>query len=225
MPRFWLFPLLLIFLLPGAEVLAAQGAPSSRQRALASETPTPTATPSVSIESPAAGQALQGSVAILGNTAVEGFASAELSFGYTQDSTGTWFLIQSYDQPIANGTLAQWDTTTISDGGYDLKLSVTLHDGRKSEKTTRGLRVRNYTAIETDTPTPVTPSATPLPGAPTSTPTRTPTPILPTGTPLPTNPAQLSTTALTDSLGKGALAVFGLFATLGLYALVRHRRR
>lgn len=225
MLRLWLFPLLFAFLLPGVAGLAHPGALLPVLKARASETPTPTATPSVNIQSPVAGQALQGSVAILGNTAVEGFASAELYFGYAQDSTNTWFLIQSYDQPITNGTLAQWDTTTISDGSYDLKLAVTLQDGKKSEKITRGVRVRNYTAIETDTPTPVTPTSTPLPGAPTSTPTRTPTPVLPTGTPLPTNPAQLSPSALEDSLGKGALAVFGLFAVLGLYALARQRRR
>jgi len=224
MLRLWLLSLMTMLILPGMSVLAAWQAPLSRVNARQTGTPTPTPTPIVSIQSPAAGKALQGNVAILGNTAVEDFASANLYFGYTQDPTGTWFLIQSFDQPIANGALAQWDTTTITDGTYDLKLSVLLRDGDQVDKIIPALRVRNYTAIETDTPTPVTPTATPLPGAPTSTPTRSPTPILPTGTPLPANPAQLSTMALMDSLGKGALLVFGLFAVLGLYVLLRQRR-
>jgi hypothetical protein len=226
MPRLWFMPFIFIALLPGLAVLAAWEVPISRAALPATETPTPTLTviPTVGIQSPGTGKALQGNAAILGNTAVDGFTSATLYFGYTQDPTNTWFFIQSFDQPVANGMLAQWDTTTITDGAYDLKLSVLLQDGNKVDKIIRAVRVRNYTPIETDTPTPVTPSATPLPGAPTSTPTRTPTPILPTGTPLPTNPAQLSTAAVMDSLGKGALLVFGLFAILGLYVLLRQRR-
>lgn len=183
-------------------------------------TPVASVTPELSIRSPVPGQAVQGSVSIEGSSTASGFLSAELSFAYTGDSTGTWFLIAETSQPVQEGVLAQWDTGAITDGDYDLRLRVTLADGSHVETTIRGLRVRNYTPIETDTPTPVTPTFTQLPG---ETPAVTPTPVvLPSSTPLPPNPAEVSGQDITLSLGKGALAILGLFALLGVYKLVRN---
>jgi hypothetical protein len=183
-----------------------------------------------SILAPLPGQALQGIVQIIGNTSLEGLISAELSFAYTNDLKQTWFLISLSDQPVKNGILAQWDTTTLTDGIYDLRLVVTLKDGDQKVSILRGVRVRNYTPIETNTPAPPTSTATPLPGH-TPTPSQTPLP-LPTSTqlpntPLPTNPAQLTRLDVTTNLGIGALAVTGFFAVMGLYGLLRSsfRRR
>lgn len=184
----------------------------------------------VSISAPSAGQVLQGIVAINGNTAVEGFSSAELSFAYRQDITDTWFLIQQIDQPVADSLLAQWDTTAISDGVYDLQLVVNLQDGQKISARVNDLRVRNYSPIETDTPTLSPPTLTPMPsGTPTPTSTTEPipsythtdTPELPTVTPLPTNPARLTRQAVANSLGMGALTGIGIITLLGIYALAR----
>lgn len=186
----------------------------------------PTGTPSeIAIISPSQGDALQGSVPVTGNTAVDGFLRAELTFAYSDDRTDTWFLIFETDQPPSNGSLAQWDTTTLTDGEYSLRLVVTLQNGTQMATTVQNLRLRNYTPIETDTPTP---TQTPLPGntpVPTQTPTPTITPIPPTSTPLPPNPAQLTSQDIALSLGKGAIGAIAALGVIGLYAAVRNAMR
>ena len=210
-------------------LMLAAGAARAQE---ATPTPTPTSTapaiagtpsaspePALSIRFPVAGQAVQGSVSIEGNSAVTGFVSAELAFAYTGDPTGTWFLIAEASQPVQDGVLGQWDTGAITDGDYNLRLRVILQNGSHMEILVPALRVRNYTPIETDTPTPVTPTLTQVPGeTPVVTPTRE---IRPTPTPLPTNPAEVTGGDILGSLGKGALAIVGLFALLGAYRLVQ----
>lgn len=194
--------------------------------------------PRVVIQSPYPGQALQGSVLIQGSTEVPGFKAAYLQFAYTNDATHTWFLIFETTTPINFDTLALWDTTTITDGNYDLRLVVLLQDGSQQALTVKGLRVRNYSPIETDTPTPQvtnTPSSpsggvdtggTPTPVNTTITPpTASPTPLILTPTPLPTNPAQISTQRLLGGLVKGAIISIGLFTLLGGYLAIRAWQR
>ncbi len=179
------------------------------------------------IITPTGGQALQGASTITGSTDLAGFQRYELHFAYQNNPTGTWFLIAESDTPVENGALAQWDTTTISDGDYSLRLTVTLQDGSQQSAIVEGLRVRNYTLIETVTPTPVPPTATMAPATqhPTSTATSTSapssTPPEYTATPLPPNPAALSKEQALLSLGKGALGGLAAFVILGLYQALR----
>lgn len=224
MPR-----LILVFLLclalPGGIALAqtAPGTPSPAPAA----TGTPAALPQAAIRAPRPGQALQGSLSIQGRAAGAGFQRFELLFAYHGDPTGAWFLIAESSQPVESGELAAWDTTTLTDGVYDLRLEVFLENGETRRVEAPGLRVRNYTPVETDTPTPVTPTATTRPGdtpvpTPSATPTETPLPSsTPSLTPLPPNPGELGRADLERSLGRGALATTGLFALMGLYFLVR----
>jgi hypothetical protein len=172
-----------------------------------------------SLTSPSEGQALQGAVTITGTTAVDGYASSELSFAYSGDPTGTWFLISTTitNAPVFDDTLATWDTTTITDGDYALRLRVFLLDATFTDITVGGLRVRNYTPVETPTPAPTVEQSTPLPSA---TPTATPQP---TPTPLPRNPAVLDPADLRASLGVGGLAVLLAFALLGIYLWLRRK--
>jgi hypothetical protein len=169
-------------------------------------------------------------VAITGSIAAPGFQSAELTFTYANDTTHTWFWIADMARPI-NGTLAEWDTTTLTDGDYTLRLVVIRTEGSPVEIVIAGLRVRNYTPIETNTPAPtptltapLTPAPWELPAAP---PTLTPLPTSarPTLTPLPTNPALLTTQDITLSLGRGALGLLGAFALLGIYLYWRKLMR
>lgn len=191
--------------------------------------PTPSAAaPQVFLSAPLPGEALQGSVSITGRTRVPGFQRAELSFAYQDDPRSTWFLIAEFEEPSDENLLADWDTTTLTDGDYRLRLVVYRRGNREPMETiVAGLRVRNYTPLETNTPAP-TPTA--LPGdtpAPTATPTRTATPIPPTPTPFPTNAAMITPGEITTSMGKGALLVILAFASLGLYSALRralHRR-
>jgi len=169
----------------------------------------------VSIRSPQAGEALQGQVTITGNSDVTGFVSVEVSFSYANDPTGTSFLIAVSSQPVAQGALAVWDTTTVTDGLYTLRLRVTLADGSYVDVTVPDLRVRNYTPVETSTPTAAPVHATPVLNA-----IATVTPY-PTPTSLPSNPVALSPSRIYTSLGYGALIVASLFLLFGLYARLR----
>lgn len=192
------------------------------------QSPSGTSTPipaQVTILSLLPGQAIQGSVSIIGTTAVESFQSAELTFSYAQNPTNTWFFIADSDTPVTSGTLADWDTSTLTDGNYTLRLEVTLQDGNILTAIVSGVRVRNYTAIETATPTPPLPTATPKPGetrAPTATLTSTASPVPSTPTPLPPNPAQLSPLDIVSGLLKGLVIVLAIFAVIGFYILIRN---
>jgi hypothetical protein len=169
------------------------------------------------ITAPRPGDALQGVITITGTSQVEGFTSAEIAFAYDGDPTGTWFRITTSSQPVEDGILAIWDTTSISDGVYDLRLRVLDADGKSLEVVNSSLRVRNYTPVETATPTAFVPAATPFP-------THTATPTLyPTPTVLPTNPAVLSTKDVSKGIGYGGLAAILLFLVLGMYLWLRRK--
>lgn len=188
----------------------------------AQETPEPLA---VSIDAPVPGGALQGVVEIRGTTAVEGFQSAQVSFAYQSDPTHTWFLIGQSDVPIEAAALASWDTTTISDGNYRLRLQVFLTGGSVLEGQVSGLRVRNYTTVETSTPAPVEP-VKPDPTAqmqPTTTFTPLPDYQAPERTPAveAANPVQLTWEHLRSSISQGVIVVVGVLGAAGLYAALR----
>src|SRR5689334_17437845 len=92
-------------------------------------------TPPVTITSPAPDEILRGQVAITGKVDLPSFVSAQLTFAYASDPTNTWFTIQTFSQPITDSALATWDTTSITDGDYVLRLQVTLQDGTSQEAT------------------------------------------------------------------------------------------
>jgi hypothetical protein len=186
------------------------------------------------ISSPVAGQAVQGSVVIRGSTTVDGFQSYEVDFAYSEDPTQTWFLIQESTSLVQDGVLAVWDTTTITDGDYTLRLVVNLVNGAQVEVSIPGLRMRNYSPIETETPSLTLPYVTLAAGTPivqatllaTLLPTVSPLPL--TATALPTNPAEISSSQVMLTFGKGAAFTIGLFALLGAYLGMRailHNRK
>lgn len=175
--------------------------------------------PKAEILSPFESEALQGVISIIGSTNVEGALAWTLSFSYPNDPRETWFTIQEGDQTFKDEILAQWDTTTLTDGVYQLRLRVHLEDNETSEALIANLRVRNYTIIETSTPTLV-----PTPG-PLSTIAPTATSVAATPTPLPHNPAEISESDIRNSLAHGALIAFALIALIGLYASIRKKIR
>jgi hypothetical protein len=180
-------------------------------------TPTPLDNPEVRLSAPKTGQALQGVVPIQGNCAIKNFASARVEFAYSDNPTDTWFLIQNLEAGVSNGLLAQWDTSTITDGSYQVRLSVQTSDGKEYQAAISGLRVRNYTPVETDTPAPTNQGAVFV-----ATSTTAPTSIPSSPTPLPRNPAEVSSQNIQASLGKGALAVLVVFV---IAAVVQGLRR
>jgi hypothetical protein len=169
------------------------------------------------IDSPRPGDVLQGNVIIQGTSDIAGFLSAEISFAYADDPTGTWFLFESSQTTVIDGTLATWDTTTITDGNFDLRLRIFLTDGTYHDIICSGLRVRNYTPVETPTPLPTMPLETPIPSV---TPTITP---YPTPTLLHLNPAVVAPENLWASVGYGGMAVVLAFVFLGVYLWLRRK--
>lgn len=180
----------------------------------------------VEITAPSTGTPLQGAISIVGSTLIDGFSSWEITFGYAHDTSGSWFLISEGDEQTTRGELAQWDTTTITDGDYNLRLTVYLQGGRREHFVVDNLRVRNYSPIETITPTPTLTSTpfteTPHPSrTPTSTTEPTETQIPNTPTPLPTNPATITQNNINNSLLRGGAGALVAFVLIGLYLSIK----
>jgi hypothetical protein len=181
--------------------------------------------PPITITSPLAGDVLRGEVTITGTTDIPNFFSAQVDFAYASNPTDTWFAIQTLPQPVTDSTLTTWNTTSINDGDYILRLRVNLIDNTFQEVTVP-IQIGNDVAPVTPT---VVPTATlnavevqiPTPFLLAASPTPT-TPPRPTPTALPTNPASLGQTAIFVSLGRGVLVILGLFALSGL--IIRFRR-
>lgn len=179
----------------------------------------------VIIRSPQPGEAVQGLVQITGSTRVEGFISYELSFSFEDDPTGTSFLIQQSREPVNYDVLGEWDTSVLTDGTYTLQLMVERQGGAPVSTFVEGLRVRNYSPIETHTPSPLqtfvlqdalntTPSSIQ--------PAHTPTPK-PTLTPLAKNPAELHTSQITSAMVCGGILAIIVLGLLGFYVTARQR--
>lgn len=167
------------------------------------------------ITGPAQGEALHGQVAVRGTAAGEDFQSAEVSFAYS-GKDDTWFPIAEIGQPVALGLLTSWDTTTLTDGVYDLRLVVSRTDGSEQEARIKSVRVRNYTPIETAVPAAAIQAAPEedavLPA---------PTDFAAAPTPLPTNPAEVPARTLYRSLAWGGGTTLAAFALLGIYLALR----
>lgn len=196
--------------------------------------------------SPTPGQVLQGKTPIAIRVDVPGFAFADLSFAYADDPTGTWFQLYESNQAPAQTTVVEWDTAAITDGDYTLRLSVSLLDGGQQIIFVPGLRVRNYTPVETATAAPPiaptaeilpSPTATAAAAAPAATSTGPTAPALTSPLPSATapatatpgstrNPAELRPEQVVYGAAMGALAATGLFALAGIYhSLKRIRKR
>jgi hypothetical protein len=152
------------------------------------ETPTPESGESrILISSPQPGDSLSGWVTIIGTAVDPDFRSYTLE--YAPDPTPSdvpWTEIQPpVEQQVRDGTLGAWDTTSLEDGYYILRLVIERNDG---ESTDYEIHILVSNATATPLPTlPPTPTATSIPG--TATPGPSPTPLIwqpPTRTPRPT---------------------------------------
>ena len=163
-------------------------------------------------------------VQITGNMAVPNFASSELAFKYASDSADNWFTIQTFLQPTADSDLAVWDTTTLTDGDYNLRLRIFMIDGTFQDVQVSDLKIRN----DTPEPTEVVLTETALPqfNAATSLPvlsqlTSTAIITFPSSTPLPANPASVTNSSIYATFGRGALIVLVLFIFFSLILRLR----
>ena len=180
--------------------------------------------PPVAITSPDENAVLRGQVEVQGRLEASNFLVAHLDFAYASDSTGTWFPLRTFSEPVPEATLYTWDTTAISDGDYVLRLRVEFDDGTSQEVTVPVL-VRNDVPAPTPTvemsPTPDEASVfIPTPFLLAASPTPTTVPRA-TPTVLPTNPISVGPVAVYLSFGRGVLVMLGLFVFAGLILRLR----
>jgi hypothetical protein len=157
------------------------------------------------VDTPQSGEQVHGEVIVSGSTAISGFSHTEVHFAFPEGDT--WFLIQSSDQPVRNGPIATWDTTSIVDGVYRLRVTVFLVDGSYTEVVVSDLKVANHAAGATQA----------IPGYTTPTimrtggPEITPSIMISTATPFPENPAEVSTTGLWTVMLVSGLGILFIF--------------
>ncbi|MFT3893746.1 MAG: hypothetical protein QM730_19120 [Anaerolineales bacterium] len=181
--------------------------------------------PPVAISSPSPDDVLRGTATITGRVDDPNFQSAQLDFGYASNPADTWFTLQTFPQPVLDVTLFTWDTLSITDGDYILRLRLTRTDGSFQDVTVP-VSVQNDTPLATPT---AIPTSTPVPEIEVQIPTPfllaaspTPTePPRPTPTVLPVNPVSLNQSAIYMSLGRGALVILGLFVFAGIILRLR----
>lgn len=167
------------------------------------------------VDTPRPGEIIQGQVTISGQTELEGFQYSEAFFGYQENLPGDWFFISRQDTPVRNGIITIWDTTLISDGIYDLKISVHLSDGSKMETIVEDLEVKNYSSALSEQPPGFSGDQV------NEIPSITPFIRQQTATPSPINPAEITRQKYTRMLVNGALASFVVFIILGVYLILR----
>ncbi len=107
-----------------------------------------TITPGLYITSPVSSEVVEGVIEIRGSVPEEEFASAEVLYSYAQTDKDTWFLIKRLDKVVQDDVLATWDTTTITDGVYRIKLTVKTTDGSENAVVIENILVSNYTRVQ-----------------------------------------------------------------------------
>jgi len=178
------------------------------------------------ITAPTDGEILQGEVRIRGTAAGAAFSVAELSFAYLEDPTDTWFRIAELAFPVENGELWTWNTASVSDGEYLLRLRLVNLDGALQDARVH-IQIRNYTqaivATPTQQPTTAPPMQVDTPVVIQPSPTAAVMVARMTPTPFPGNPAALTPAAILGGFWRGGLAVVA--ASLLVTVMIMRRRR
>ncbi len=202
-----LVPLLTFFQGHNSESVLAQG----------------TIAPSIFIQSPREGQALQGIEIIDGRIRGEGFLQGKVSFSTSGVDEPTWFFISDIlPEGEAGSQISfqiEWDTTSITDGNYNLRIVAEYQDQAAIYALVPNLRIRNYSAVETSTPIPSDSEGTiDSELSPTPEPTLQNTPTL-----LPENPLIVEQEDLSRTLRISLIAVVVLFIVGGAYWMIKNR--
>lgn len=107
----------------------------------------------ISILSPIPGNIVAGNVQVLGSAIHPQFLQYQLEFGPDPNPGNLWLQATSpVIAPVLNGLLGIWNTTTIPDGRYQLRLRVYLRDGRIEQTVNSNITVQNR--INTPIPSP-----------------------------------------------------------------------
>lgn len=128
------------------------------------------------ITQPGNGATVQGVVPIIGSSDHPAFQFYTVEFSPT-DPGNQWQFIGDGQTPVVNGQLTSWDTMTVPDGSYTIRLRTVRVDGNYDEAFVE-IVVANAQPLPTNTP--AVAEETPTPGF--AVPTETPTPLPPTPT-------------------------------------------
>jgi len=127
------------------------------------------------ITSPVENAVVRGTVPIVGVAIANDFWKFEVYFGPDPNPGEQWTFIGAvHEKPVSDGLLEAWQTDSIPDGRYMVRLRVVNRTGNYQDFVVRGIQVAN--AAPTATPLP---TLTPVP-TPTITPAATPTFMIPT---------------------------------------------
>ena len=201
-------------------------------------------TSSARITSPKAGDSLFGQVSIQGTATNPNMQRYILEFDAQDSGVERWFLIAGpISQQVKDGVLAQWNTTAVPDGRYQIRLRVVLRDGTVLSDTVQNLRVNNKqptplpTGVPSATPAPPTvpptagPSPTPFIQQP---PSSTPRAVVPTALPtiapvapsVPDSPqGVVALDALQNAFCGGVYLAIMAFVIFGVYSVIHGRVR
>ncbi len=171
------------------------------------------------INYPQQGDTVQGVVEISGTVVSDSFSYAEIYYAYSIASTENWFLIGRIEEGIENGVLARWDTTTITDGEYQVKLKLIKSDQSFEEIIIAPVYVRNYSIEPTITPAPTGDLLISGEISPTI------SMDLIYSTPLPGNPASISVNGIKKSITAGIIVSLVVLAGLWIYKIFSNNQR
>jgi PKD repeat protein len=117
--------------------------------------PTPTQLPiSIVILSPVPGNVIAGNVQIVGAATHPNFLQYQIEVGPDPNPSGLWYTITAaIPTPVINGTLSIWNTTTVADGVWALRLRVYLRDGTTLTTVVNNIRVQNQAPTPVPSPT------------------------------------------------------------------------
>lgn len=82
----------------------------------------------VNISAPASGQEVRGTIDIRGTVNIPDFGFYK--YEMAPAGTETWATIAAGRDVVVDGSLGQWDTSTLAPGDYDLRLVVSDNQGR-----------------------------------------------------------------------------------------------
>ncbi len=185
------------------------------------------------ITSPQPNEVVLGLVNITGAASHPQFARYELAFAYDPNPADTWFELQPPSETqVTEGLLAVWDTTSITDGTYMIRLRVYSSDSdTPQEMIARGIKIQNTpppTAVPT-LPSVASEAATPTPTLVLPTATFAPTPAVASLPTAPSAPAasgpSFDPSPFTSAFCNGVYLAFGVFIFLGLYTALRDKIR
>ncbi len=102
--------------------------------------------------------------------------------------TQNWFNIAVSETAVANGVLGLWDTRSVSDGTYSIRLRIVKRDGNYDEYFVVRTQVANTGPVDTPTPQETPPPPHPPPPPPAAAPPRVGPPPHPKATAAPAGP-------------------------------------